>query len=200
MKNIVQLFSIVVLMCASIPQAMAGITFTVGDGSPINLFKDTGNQLIPVYISSNASDSLTGVDIFFAGVGPGATTFAPIGQVNQPGMFGNASFSGGSFGQFSPGFSNLLLNYSAPVSVDASNSLIANIVIDTNALDFGNYAISNAGGGQVLNGVSEVAFSTNGANFSITAVPEPSSLALLGVVGLSGVAYRRFRNRKLAAK
>ena len=89
------------------------------------------------------------------------------------------------------------------------NSLLANtptllgtLVLDTSGglvgdyrLALGDLAGNGLNGGFLAGGVNGA--SNGGAlNFSITAVPEPTSMALLGVVAFGGVATRFVRKRK----
>lgn len=104
----------------------------------------------------------------------------------------------------------------AAVPFIQGNSVTGRVQIGTLSFTAGtvgsttNYTFSDPAGGAVdnvtasLNGATVAldtqVFASPAARFTVTAVPEPSSMALLALVGVGGVAARRFRKKQQVIK
>ncbi len=84
-----------------------------------------------------------------------------------------------------------------------TNQLVA--TVNLNTLGFAgqgpfNFSLSSVGSSAVLSPTAATYTNTvlSGGTFTVAAVPEPSSIALLGMVGVGVVAARRFRKKSKA--
>lgn len=127
---------------------------------------------------------------------PTPGTFNTIGQI----AYGNTSPQTGSssFTTYNNGSSSILSIDFLNETNAITNGQLASFAIDTTGLTPGIYDINI---GYLAAGPGNV--SSVGGGFTITtpsAVPEPSSMALLGLVAAGGAAFRRFRKKAPKAK
>lgn len=128
---------------------------------------------------------------------PGTVTLAGMHFANNvlevPGAF--STYSLGHQGGFSAVLDG---NVQSPT---VANAYAARMFVELSGLEPGtygfNYDLELIGTGDDF----DTSLVANGAsNISVSAVPEPSSMALLGLMTVGGVAYRRFRKKVPAKK
>jgi hypothetical protein len=75
-----------------------------------------------------------------------------------------------------------------------SDRIVASVSLTTMGANVGGYSMSLSGLDAVDGGFNQIAVSSAGPlSYTIAAVPEPSSMALLGCVALGGYVIRRRR-------
>jgi hypothetical protein len=177
-------------------QANAAIILTIGSGS---FAQDSGVQFVDVFARSDAAEltDFLVADFNLGGASfnsPAAGTFGFAGAIGAGNLQGTSSFL--VDGSDATGrTSNLSLDFTAPQLFPNADTLIARLAINTNGAAAGTFNITGANFA-TLAGVNTV----NAGSFSIiTAVPEPTSMALVGLV-FGGIAGRRAlkRFRKVA--
>lgn len=181
---------VTVIGSASVVQGSTGGFFNV----PISISSNSGSVDLGAYLVDfsvfQRSDSL---GVFSEGPNPLATLFNTAGLVGANSFDISSSFiSNGTTAQLS-----LLSSTPTSIPVDAGG-ILAFLPVRT-TLPLGSYSLRGSiigiqsGAGLDIDG--PVSFGT----FTVTAVPEPSTVALLAVVGISGFAARRFRNARRKA-
>ena len=143
-------------------------------------------------IARDSSDAAGNSGNFYAG------TQNALYQPFSPGW----DFAGGGTGSAFYQLNNFTVSNGSPVGT--SDTLVGQIRLDTSLAALGNHTLSflatNAAGENLpagLGGLPIDTISTSVASFSITAVPEPTSMALVGLIG-GVVGFRRWR--KMSAK
>lgn len=179
------LLSLCLMLALSIycQSTQAAIVLTVGTA---NFQLNTGVQAVDFFVRSDAADSTLFLTVDFelsSGVFPTAA-----GVFDQPGMvgFGNIQPPPGS--QFVSSGNNsatLSLDFTNPQLFPAVDTVLARIFIDTTSFGIGTYGIRVT---SVASQVDLSATSSGNGSFTISAVPEPGSLCLIGVAAL--VAFR----------
>lgn len=166
----------------------AGVVLKVGSGT---FAPNSGIQAIDVLVSSDASDNTLFLIADFqlaAGVFPVAA-----GTFGQPGMVGFGNIQDPPASQFVSAGNNsatLSLDFTNAQPIPAADTLIARMFIDTTGVAIGTYAI------QVTSLSTQVGGSSVNGSFTISPVPEPSSLSLLGIAGLFALRRRKIWQRK----
>lgn len=206
-----------VALCWAIFSAPAGAAILFSFGAPRTFEADTGIQQITVFANSTigAGENIPtiGADFFLTA---GSGTGTPVFNAPNAGLFGGTISGGPENGLTRLGDGNINTTANASSfdrdTVDPSvgtlnltfqnlNQTVSNaptplatLLINTAGLGAGTFNISVQNGFAGANNIPIA----NG-QFIITAVPEPTSMALLGVV-IGGVAGRRFFRRKKAVK
>lgn len=185
----------------------SGLYDPFGTGDPVDFVTD--NRLTGAGTTRGLGGWL--IDVGVAGDGavghadPATFVFGPNFD-NLPGASVNGSvLNAGAFATVDPVDPNKVIPVKAPVI------LLGELTLDVSALATGSYNLSV----DFTNGIA-LSLGTNPLNtvdptdpinhvfgglgtLDITAVPEPSSMAVLGLMGVAGVA-RSVRNRRKAAK
>jgi hypothetical protein len=186
--------------------AKADLVFSVVQSTPANgasLFSGLTNagEFDILVRSTVANQSFLGVDftLTLSELNGDAGLFASGVNVlfpnsSNPGGFITGTFSNGPVGEVV--FSTLS---NSAVTLGTSDSLLARVVLTTVGASLGNYSMSLSGLDAIDSGFNQIASSSAGPlTYSIAAVPEPSSMALLGCVALGGYVIRRRRRLAIA--
>jgi PEP-CTERM motif len=181
-KTVVLLLSLLLssIVCQS---TNAAIVLTAGSAT---FLQNTGIQAVDLLVRSNAADTslfLTADFQLSAGVFPTAA-----GSFNQAGMVGAGNIQAPPISQFVSAGNNsatLSLDFTNPQLFPAADAVLARMFIDTTGLGIGTYNIL------VTSIATQVASSSVNGTFTITAVPEPSSLILIGVATLLSFGRRK---------
>jgi hypothetical protein len=108
-----------------------------------------------------------------------------------------AGFFAGSFdapGSFSANFSTILLG--SAITLQPTESLLATVTLSSVGATAGDYTVSLSGLDAVDGGFNQLAFSGSSTlpnSYTITAVPEPSSMLLTAIAGVGFMIRRRRR-------
>ncbi len=173
--------------------ANAAILLSIGNnGNGGSFAAGSGPISVDVFVRSTAAESSQGLEVSFNLLNGGA--FSPVPGAFNAGFFGagNITAAGSSFVRSNATTSVLSIEFTASQLFPAADARIATLSIDTTGLAAGTYGISTTGF------FTEAFVNTApGGTFSIvSAVPEPTSIALLGVV-IGGVFGRRvLKSRK----
>lgn len=168
----------------------AAIVLIVGSGS---FAPNSGVQAVDILVHSDAADNslfLTADFQLAAGVFPVAA-----GEFGQAGMVGVGNIQDPPASQFISAGNNsatLSLDFTNVQPFPATDTLIGRMFIDTTGVAEGTHNI------QVTSFATQVASSSVNGSFTITAVPEPSSLCLMGIASLWALR-RRIRSYSLAS-
>jgi hypothetical protein len=178
--------------------SLGSAAIIISFGAPPSFQTNSGIQSIPVFANSTLVGGEVGVGIAadFA-LGGGALFNTPnAGTFGDPGFIGNGNinFGASSFdrdttpGSFNIGSLNLTFQNFAG-SIPNTPTPLATLLVNTANLALANYPISVTNG---FFGIGSIANASG--SFSITAVPEPSSILLCGL-GVAGLWYQRRRSR-----
>ncbi len=159
--------------------------------------QSSGIKNLSIFASSNnvANDAAFGMSVDFQITGAGSPSFPSVaGTYGQPGMigagniFGGSSFNNGGVGF--PSIANLNLQFNAAQPIPGAPTPLAAFTIDTSTFAPGTYTITPFSAAVDAATPSGQAFTLNGGSFTITAVPEPSSMVMLALP-LCAIAFRR---------
>ena len=202
MRVVASLFSLAVCLAVFTSSASAAVIFTFG--APQTFNTDSGVQSINVFANSTlgAGESAVSIggDFVLGGAArfnsPNAGTFGGAGFLGN----GNIALGGSSFDRdTNAGFENtgyLNINFNAAQQVGNAPTPLATLLVNTNGLAAGNYAITVTNG---FFGLGTIADASSSFNIQVTAVPEPTSIALLGVA-IGGVFGGRILRKRKAAR
>ncbi len=200
-----------VMAYCHVEKCFGGLVFSVAPGA--SFVEGSGVQQVGIFTSgSPAAQAVNAaITVDFVNLSPGtggAWNFLP--GPNGAGSFGQSGWlgSGGALGTLSttPGASSftlaaglgqLSLDFALGTSIPTTGAQIATINVNTSALGVGTYNIGIRTA-EVDNTVQfgNVNTPTAIGSFSITAVPEPSSMVLMGLSVAGFGAYARFRKGK----
>ena len=157
----------------------------------------TGTQLLSIFLTTSdaaPNDFLSDLTAIFTIDQSGE--FLPVaGTFSNPGMVAAGNIQPGSTfsnqsGAGFPEVSILNIQFSANQTFNPGGVLAA-FYIDTNAFAVGTYQIEAFS----MTSNPSPAITLSDGSFTITAVPEPSSLVLVGLAAAGGVGYFRRRQR-----
>ena len=186
------------------------------------LQRNARNQPLSVYLrsDSDSTNSVYGIELL-ASIGDGTATQVAPRFDGVPGTLQAVQFSDGAGGQpfvwenLNGGFGvtgaapeagnpyqsdpELLSDTSSEtVNIGMSETLVAQFLIDTTGFAGETFAFNIGSGSGVYtleSGAEPESISFSGT-FEVTAVPEPSSWAVLGLIAATGGGVRRMRQRK----
>jgi len=193
----------------------ADIILTVVPSSAI--FEVGNSGFIDVMISSTSSDALDGYlfDLNITG-GSGAvfgvqsdaflanSNYVFFGRsANFANSLAASTISGGGsdakVGDASYDFASLPPGDSLPFTLSGSSRLLARLEFNAIGAGVFNVNIDSATSTFSDAAFNNFAFTSTGGSFNITAVPEPSSMVLVGLIGFGSLMYRRkIGKRKIA--
>ena len=190
------ILALILFVCASTRYANADYLFTFENKS---FTQGSGLGTIDVYVSSASNLAPTGLTTVFT-LPSGANWSGPV-SLGGAGMYG-AGAAGLSIVNFTSGQQAAAdISFNNPLAVSSSPVLFGTLNVDIGTLGVGTHSISYSsidswvpGPGGV--GGSAVSGAAGAGNFTVSAVPEPSSMALLGLMAAGGVAYRKLRKAK----
>ena len=184
-------------LCWAILSSTAGATIILSFNPTNSLQVDSGIQKVAVFANSTVAageaGNAIGADFTLSGVGGAAANRAifanPAGEFALTGFLGAGNVAVGS--TFNRGTANqslglMNINFNPGTVVAPSTRIqVANLLINTSGLALGSYNISTANG---FFGNGDVSNATG--SFTITAVPEPTSIAMIGLA-IGGIFVRR---------
>jgi hypothetical protein len=205
MKSLISATLCFLCVVASAAAARADVIFRVAQTTPAsgtNLLNGNASAgVFSIFISSTtANQSLLGVDFFVELSSPGGqggvlvagTNDFLTGNVSNPAGWVGDPFAGA--GTTSAFYANISLG--AAFSIGTSETLLATVTLSTVGAVDGTYSVNLS---QVV--AADGAFfeiplsptSTLSTSYTIAAVPEPTSMALVAVVGLGALVRHRRR-------
>lgn len=203
-------------------QAPAALIVSIGN-TPLQ--RNASEQALPVFLRSDSGpvNDVIAMDIF-AFIGDGSAIQLTPRFNGLPGTRQAVDFGDGPGGQpfvwdnlpsgfnesgAAPEATNLFrstvgvdaVDLTESVTIGTSETLVGQFLIDTTAFfgDSFDFTISNTGGTSQLytfDGTDLDAAPFEGT-FQVTAVPEPSSLLVVGAIAAAGVARRQVRRQRL---
>jgi len=203
---------LLVAQCLVASESNAGLIFTamagtqVGDNLSVSLFAraTAGESLLALDINTIKLSAGTFVQTSPTSSIPGNPSFGSL----FAGTVGSANVNPASYLAFNPvvdptlGYASISYNVAQPIP--AADGLIASWDINTAGITGGTVGLRLADFIPTDNVGNNPTVSFNGGDlagnytFAVTAVPEPSSMALVAVIGLVGVVHRRFRKTSIA--
>lgn len=187
-----RILGMVLALVAFASQANADVILSIGSGT---FAADSGLQTINIFARSTTAESTDFLVADFrieAGtLGTPAGTFGGAGFIGAGNLQGTSSFLRDA-GDSRVG--NLSLDFTALQALPTVDGLLATLSINTAGLAAGTYTIVGENFA-TLAGNNNV---SNGSFTIITAVPEPTSMALLGIAA-GGLAVRRVWNKRRKA-
>ena len=177
------------------------IDLTIESG--LSFEQSSGIQFIDVFATWNGSQSApfgdgfsadfllsrvgSGPAVAFSSEGPTSNDLTPTGRIGMPSSLGVTQLritSALAFPVSDPSLAILNLNFLGSIQMPSTTTLVARLSVDTNTLAPGTFSIAaeNPSFGTFTG------FNVSNGGFSITAVPEPSSLLLTAGVAV-GTAF-----------
>jgi len=190
------LFCLTIAFTSLVGSAQGAIVLSMESGI---FSSESGVRSLRISARTDANDVLTA---FVTDVTLQAGNFAdPVGTFMQAGQIGAGSTGVSSFTRSSATEASLSLDFnmlSNPPNFDqpfpATNGELATIVFDINGLQPGTYSINFSNSFAIDAQANFIDVFENSGSFTVTAVPEPSSMLLLGVTGGAFLLYRRWKH------
>jgi hypothetical protein len=181
-----------VLICFFFTRPLFGdMIFTITPKSPTTVIKG-GSISFDILVRADAPVTINGMNmVLHAGAGNG--TQGTFSSAATSAMAGTRFFDRSQPGKASVAWGGTTSN------ITTSDQVFGSFVINTTNSQFGTFSVSFA----TLTPSALVSFGNSvgvPASYTVSAVPEPSSLVVCAVGGLSGLAYRQWRTRKAAKK
>lgn len=192
--------AIIVLFSAIIMQSAASASFVMSiEGN--SFLPNSGAQSLSVNIQANGSYQTDFLTAIFA-VSNGADFTSPPGTYGQPGQVGEGNLhSASDFATFNENANSYLsLDFLIPQAIPTTLQELATVSFSTAGLSPGVYTVSfldisaqNGSFGQEFIGMPASFTITS----DVTAVPEPTSFALVGLAGVGALVWhrRQIKNR-----
>jgi len=201
MRVVSSLLSLALCWAVFTSSAGAAIIFTFG--APQTFVTDSGIRSINVFANSTlAAGESTGITIgadFVLGGGaifngPNAGTFGGATFLGTGNIIGGGAsgFIRGEPGNLNVG--SLSIVFVNPQNIFPDQTPLATLLVDTTGLAAGNYTINTTLGFTQFGGIANAA-----SSFNITAIPEPTSMALIGLA-IGGIFGRRVFSKRKAAR
>ena len=185
--------------------ASADIVVTVNSAGSTNVNLGTAGagKTIDFHISQDASSSDTMAAIFAEFTISGGVIGDPPGTISATGATGTAGYYGAGNLDVSQinrtGDTSFNINQSfdfesmlQPIKNDPERDLWFTLNLDTTGLAPGSYSIVLADpDNSFFDPTAATISANNNLSFTVSAIPEPTSLAVLGLVGIGSVLVRR---------
>jgi len=184
-------------------QSYAAIVTTIGSAT-VTQGSSGGFFNVPISINSNSGSAFVGaylVDFFVLGTPANSLQVFNQGTAgstlfNSAGLIGFGNYDISTSYSSTGTIATLSLLSSTPTSIPVDGiGTLAFLPVSTN-LPLGTYSLQ----GTIIGIQSGTGIDIDGpiniGTFTVQAVPEPSTFALLTAVGISGVAIRRFRSAR----
>lgn len=177
-----------VLICFCVSRPLFGdMIFTITPKSATTVVQG-GSISFDILVRADTPVTIDGMNmVLHAGAGNG--TQGTFSSAATSAMAGTRNFNRSQPGKASVSWGGTTSN------ITTSNQVFGSFVIDTTNSQFGTFSVSFA----TLTPSAPVSFGNAvgvPASYTVSAVPEPSSLIVCVVGGLGGLAYRRWRSRR----
>jgi hypothetical protein len=218
MKKLLLLLAVVVAQAFTCAQSDAALVFTAVQGAQV------GNSLsVSLFVRATNGEIMSAIDIStiqlsagkFVQTSPTSAAGVPSFGNFSVGTIGSGNLTIASYLAFDPvadptlGFASISYTavqaFPAATALAPDGGLFASWDIDVTGLSGPTVGLTLAGFSTLDSSfANDPGVSFNGGDglgnysFSFTAVPEPSSMILLGLAGVGGVAVRRFRKSRVA--
>ncbi len=180
--------AVVLLVSANAKRAFSDVVVTVDTG---NFVADSGVQLLDIFVHSTTPLSSDHLIVFFNYTDAGNAFSSPAGVFGQNGHLGFGNLDPASaFVKLAGSGSVLNLEFMPLETIPNTQTLLAQFSIDTTGLAPGFYGI----GVTSVMASGDPAFTGVGGGYNVTAVPEPGSMAVLGLLG-GAAAWKRRRSK-----
>lgn len=188
------------IFCFGLASSWANAELLVDFDNTIHM-EGTGVRTMNVLLSSSQSGFEAGSLVFdFELTGSGGRWAASPFVTNASGMLAatRASYSDYAEDQYA-GFSILTTTAVPGLVLPTTSTLLATMAVDITGLTPGAYSFTlDARAIGIGASAGSIALYSGGGEFSVTSVPEPGTMAVLGLIG-GAAAWRRRRASKLAA-
>ncbi|MEM6364810.1 MAG: PEP-CTERM sorting domain-containing protein [Planctomycetota bacterium] len=172
--------------------AYAAITIDIRDAV---VLEGSAVAEIDVVIRSDVVDGDIPISILSDFIVDGAEFLDPPGEFDQPGFYNAGNYDGASAiirDTNNRGFAFASFDMDPAIAVPTSDVILARLFVDAAPLPVGNYDL-RAENVLILDGNAvEIASTPQGGTLSVVAIPEPSSLAFVALIG-GAVFCRRKR-------
>jgi len=195
---------------AAVSKADFQYSVVMPGGGPTGVLPVSASTPIQIFLNSTNAAQIVGaagIRIQIAGGGAGVPQIVTTPGGVTPGFLNAANGYNGTLLFNSPNSSQLIydlgnINTVNPFPIGfVGNQLVA--TVNVNTLGFAGqgpftFSFTNSQGASFVSAPGVVFHPTTAVGGSFTVVPEPSSIALIGLVGVGVVAARRFRKKSKA--